>query len=114
MTDEIVQIYQNASDQHRKITREEQAIIYDYENQFIDKQLSLQKYSADERTAIMKAMNGQISDLNETQLRKGTGVVAKWLKEEQKLYDEQVTALKDAHEKGIYSQSEYNKRKWKN
>ena len=109
MTDEIVQIYQNASDQHRKITREEQAIIYDYENQFIDKQLSLQKYSADERTAIVKAMNGQISDLNETQLRKGTGVVAKWLKEEQKLYDEQVTALKDAHEKGIYSQSEYNK-----
>ena len=109
MTDEIVQIYQNASDQHRKITREEQAIISDYENQFIDKQLSLQKYSADERTAIMKAMNGQISDLNETQLRKGTGVVAKWLKEEQKLYDEQVTALKDAHEKGIYSQSEYNK-----
>lgn len=109
MTDEIVQIYQNASDQHRKITREEQAIISDYENQFIDKQLSLQKYSADERTAIVKAMNGQISDLNETQLRKGTGVVAKWLKEEQKLYDEQVTALKDAHEKGIYSQSEYNK-----
>lgn len=109
MTDEIVQIYQNASDQHRKITREEQAIISDYENQFIDKQLSLQKYSADERTAIVKAMNGQISDLNETQLRKGSGVVAKWLKEEQKLYDEQVTALKDAHEKGIYSQSEYNK-----
>ena len=109
MTDEIVQIYQNASDQHRKITREEQAIISDYENQFIDKQLSLQKYSADERTAIVKAMNGQISDLNETQLRKGTGVVAKWLKEEQKLYDEQVTALKDAHEKRIYSQSEYNK-----
>ena len=109
MADEIVRIYQNASDQHRKITREEQAIISDYENQFIDKQLSLQKYSADERTAIMKAMNGQISDLNETQLRKGTGVVAKWLKEEQKLYGEQVTALKDAHEKGIYSQSEYNK-----
>lgn len=109
MTDEIVQIYQNASDQHRKITREEQAIIYDYENQFIDKQLSLQKYSADERTAIMKAMNGQISDLNETQLRKGSGVVAKWLENEKKLYNEQVTALKDAHEKGIYSQSEYNK-----
>ena len=109
MTDEIVQIYQNASDQHRKITREEQALIYDYENQFIDKQLSLQKYSADERTAIMKAMNGQISDLNETQLRKGSGVVAKWLENEKKLYNEQVTALKDAHEKGIYSQSEYNK-----
>lgn len=109
MTDEIIQIYQNASDQKRKITREEQALIYDYENQFIDKQLSLQKYSADERTAIMKAMNGQISDLNETQLRKGSGVVAKWLENEKKLYNEQVTALKDAHEKGIYSQSEYNK-----
>lgn len=109
MTDEIIQIYQNASDQKRKITREEQALIYDYENQFIDKQLSLQKYSADERTAIVKAMNGQISDLNETQLRKGSGVVAKWLENEKKLYDEQVTALKDAHAKGIYSQSEYTK-----
>ena len=109
MTDEIIQIYQNASDQKRKITREEQALIYDYENQFIDKQLSLQKYSADERTAIMKAMNGQINDLNETQLRKGSGVVAKWIENEKKLYDEQVTALKDAHAKGIYSQSEYTK-----
>lgn len=109
MTDEIIQIYQNASDQKRKITREEQAIIYDYENQFIDKQLSLQKYSADERTAIMKAMNGQINDLNETQLRKGSGVVAKWIENEKKLYDEQVTALKDAHAKGIYSQAEYTK-----
>lgn len=109
MTDEIIQIYQNASDQKRKITREEQALIYDYENQFIDKQLSLQKYSADERTAIMKAMNGQISDLNETQLRKGSGVVAKWIENEKKLYDEQVTALKDAHAKGIYSQTEYTK-----
>ena len=109
MTDEIIQIYQNASDQKRKITREEQALIYDYENQFIDKQLSLQKYSADERTAIMKAMNGQINDLNETQLRKGSGVVAKWIENEKKLYDEQVTALKDAHAKGIYSQAEYTK-----
>lgn len=108
MTDEIIQIYQNAADQHRNITREEQAVIYDYENQFINEQLKLQKYSADERTAIMKAMNGQINDLNETQLRKGTGVVAKWLQEEQKLYNDQVKALKDAHEKGIYNQSEYN------
>lgn len=109
MTDEIIQIYQNAADQHRNITREEQAIIYDYENQFINEQLKLQKYSADERTAIMKAMNGQINDLNETQLRKGTGVVAKWLQEEQRLYNDQVKALKDAHEKGIYNQSEYNR-----
>ena len=109
MADEIVQIYQNASDQHRKITREEQALIYDYENQFIDKQLSLQKYSADERTAIVKAMNGQISDLNETQLRKGSGVVKKWIEDEKKFYNEQVTALKDAHAKGIYSQTEYTK-----
>ena len=71
--------------QKRKITREEQALIYDYENQFINKQLEMQKFSADERTAIIKAMNGQINDLNETQLRKGSGVVAKWLKDEIKL-----------------------------
>lgn len=110
MTDEIIKIYQNASDQHRKITREEQAVIYDYENQFISKQLELQKYSADQRTAITKAMNGQINDLNETQLSVGVGVVEKWIKDENKLYKEQVETLKDAHAKGIYSQTEYNQK----
>ena len=110
MTDEILQIYQNASDQHRNITREEQAVIYDYENQFISKQLELQKYSADQRTAITKAMNGQINDLNETQLSVGVGVVEKWIKDENKLYKEQVETLKDAHAKGIYSQTEYNQK----
>ena len=110
MTDEIIQIYQNASDKKRKITREEQAIIDDYENQFISKQLEMQKYSADERTAILKAMNGQINDLNETQLRKGTGVVAKWLKDEIKLYEGQTKALKEEYDKRTINKAEYNQK----
>ena len=110
MTDEIIQIYQNASDKKRKITREEQAIIDDYENQFISKQLEMQKYSADERTAILKAMNGQINDLNETQLRKGTGVVAKWLKDEIKLYEDQTKALKEEYDKETLNKAEYNQK----
>ena len=110
MTDEIIQIYQNASDKKRKITREEQALIYDYENQFINKQLEIQKFSADERTAIIKAMNGQINDLNETQLRKGSGVVAKWLKDEIKLYEEQTKALKEEYDKGTLNKAEYNQK----
>lgn len=110
MTDEIIQIYQNASDKKRKITREEQALIYDYENQFINKQLEMQKFSADERTAIIKAMNGQINDLNETQLRKGSGVVAKWLKDEIKLYEDQTKALKEEYDKGTINKAEYNQK----
>ena len=110
MTDEIIQIYQNASDKKRKITREEQALIYDYENQFINKQLEIQKFSADERTAIIKAMNGQINDLNETQLRKGSGVVAKWLKDEIKLYEDQTKALKEEYDKGTLNKAEYNQK----
>lgn len=110
MTDEIIQIYQNASDKKRKITREEQALIDDYENQFISKQLEMQKFSADERTAIIKAMNGQINDLNETQLRKGSGVVAKWLKDEIKLYEDQTKALKEEYDKGTLNKAEYNQK----
>lgn len=110
MTDEIIQIYQNASDKKRKITREEQALIYDYENQFINKQLEMQKFSADERTAIIKAMNGQINDLNETQLRKASGVVAKWLKDEIKLYEDQTKALKEEYDKGTINKAEYNQK----
>ena len=110
MTDEIIQIYQDASDKKRKITREEQALIYDYENQFINKQLEMQKFSADERTAIIKAMNGQINDLNETQLRKGSGVVAKWLKDEIKLYEDQTKALKEEYDKKTINKVEYNQK----
>ena len=110
MTDEIIQIYQNASDKKRKITREEQALIDDYENQFISKQLEMQKFSADERTAIIKAMNGQINDLNETQLRKGSGVVAKWLKDEIKLYEDQTKALKEEYDKETLNKAEYNQK----
>jgi len=110
MTDEIIQIYRDASDKKRKITREEQALIYDYENQFINKQLEMQKFSADERTAIIKAMNGQINDLNETQLRKGSGVVAKWLKDEIKLYEDQTKALKEEYDKKTINKAEYNQK----
>ena len=110
MTDEIIQIYKDASDKKRKITREEQALIYDYENQFINKQLEMQKFSADERTAIIKAMNGQINDLNETQLRKGSGVVAKWLKDEIKLYEDQTKALKEEYDKKTINKAEYNQK----
>ncbi|MFS9267785.1 phage tail tape measure protein [Streptococcus parasanguinis] len=110
MTDEIIKIYQDASDKKRKITREEQALIYDYENQFINKQLEMQKFSADERTAIIKAMNGQINDLNETQLRKGSGVVAKWLKDEIKLYEDQTKALKEEYDKKTINKAEYNQK----
>ena len=110
MTDEIIQIYQDASDKKRKITREEQALIDDYENQFINKQLEVQKFSADERTAIIKAMNGQINDLNETQLRKGSGVVAKWLKDEIKLYEDQTKALKEEYDKKTINKAEYNQK----
>ncbi|MFC2797048.1 MAG: phage tail tape measure protein, partial [Streptococcus sp.] len=110
MTDEIIQIYQDASDKKRKITREEQALIYDYENQFINKQLEMQKFSADERTAIIKAMNGQINDLNETQLRKGSGVVAKWLKDEIKLYEDQTKALKEEYDKKTINKAEYKQK----
>ncbi len=110
MTDEIIQIYQDASDKKRKITREEQALIDDYENQFINKQLEMQKFSADERTAIIKAMNGQINDLNETQLRKGSGVVAKWLKDEIKLYEDQTKALKEEYDKKTINKAEYNQK----
>lgn len=110
MTDEIIQIYQDASNKKRKITREEQALIYDYENQFINKQLEMQKFSADERTAIIKAMNGQINDLNETQLRKGSGVVAKWLKDEIKLYEDQTKALKEEYDKKTINKAEYNQK----
>ncbi|MFQ9597563.1 MAG: hypothetical protein ACLRZG_06940 [Streptococcus sp.] len=61
--------------------------------------------------AIIKAMNGQINDLNETQLRKGSGVVAKWLERmRSNLTEDQTKALREEYDKGTINKAEYNQK----
>lgn len=97
MTEEVGRIYQNAKEQHRDLTREESAIVLNAQNQMISEQLDLLNISKDKKTAIMKAMNGEVKSLNEQQRQEALDVVWNWIQEENKLYDKRKKAIEDAY-----------------
>lgn len=97
MSDEVINIYKNASDQHRKLTSEEKTIVSQNQNELINTQLSLMKYSSKERIAITKAMNGEIDQLNNKQLQSALATTEKWIKSENKSYKTQKQALKEMY-----------------
>lgn len=97
MSDEVVNIYKNASEQKRATTAEENQIIAQNQKELINTQLSLMNFSKKERIAITKAMNGEINQLNNKQLQSALATTEKWIKSENKSYKTQKQALKDMY-----------------
>ncbi|PRT63914.1 phage tail tape measure protein [Streptococcus anginosus] len=98
MSDEVINIYKNASEQHRQLTEEEKAIVLANQNELIKTQLSLMKYSSNEKIAITKAMNGQLDELNNSQIAKAKKVVEGWIKDENKAYKERKSNLQKIYD----------------
>ena len=98
LTGQITDIYQRAADQHRDITKEEQRIVTANQNELINIQLKNMKYSGEERVAITKAINGEISGLNREQAQRSLTEILKWMGEEKKAYDDRKKLLKDTLE----------------
>lgn len=96
LTGQITDIYQRAADQHRDITKEEQRIVTANQNELINIQLKNMKYSGEERVAITKAINGEISGLNREQAQRSLTEILKWMGEEKKAYDDRKRILKEA------------------
>ena len=94
MSDEVIQIYQNAANNHRKLSEEEKAIVLSNQNELINTQLELMEYSGEERINMIKAFNGQADELNTEQLKKATELTEKWAKDEQASYKERLDGYK--------------------
>lgn len=94
MSDEVIQIYQNAANNHRKLSEEEKAIVLSNQNELINTQLQLMEYSGEERINMIKAFNGQADELNTEQLKKATELTEKWAKDEQASYKERLDGYK--------------------
>lgn len=107
MSDEVVNIYKNANDQRRQLSEEEKQIVLSAQNALIKEQLEQLKYSGKEKEAIVKAMNGEVDDLNSKQLEKALATTKKWIEAENKEYSTRKKALKDWLEDGKISQSDY-------
>lgn len=97
MSDEVISIYQNASQQHRDLTAEEKAIVLQNQNELIDTQLSLMKFSAKERKAITKALNGDLQGLNNSQLSEALKTTQKWIEDENKTYKKRKDNLQEMY-----------------
>ncbi|HEO1989919.1 TPA: phage tail tape measure protein [Streptococcus agalactiae] len=98
MSDEVINIYQNASNEHRRLTEEEKAVVLANQNELINVQLSKLNYSAKEKKAIVKAMNGDLNSLNSQQLTKALEVTEKWIKAENKSYNKLKSGLKKVYD----------------
>ena len=113
MSDEVIRIYQNAANNHRKLSEEEKAIVLSNQNELINTQLQLMEYSGEERINMIKAFNGQADELNTEQLKKATELTEKWAKDEQASYKERLDGyqtlmdqIKGEDEKSVKARTE--------
>lgn len=110
MSDEVIQIYQNAANNHRDITETERSVVRSAQNAMIEEKLSLLGYEKDESVAIRKAMNGEVDELNIEQAKKGLETVKKWIEEENNSYEQAKDNYKKLYESKALTQGEYNQK----
>ncbi|TWT12079.1 hypothetical protein [Streptococcus sp. sy004] len=109
MSDDVINVYKNANSQRRSLSEEEKAIVLSAQQALIQEQLSQLKYSGKEKEAITKAMNGQLDDLNQTQLTKALATTKQWLEAENKEYNKRKSSLERLFTEGKISQATYNR-----
>lgn len=99
VSDEILSIYQRHSNDRTKLSAAEKETVKGYQTELINKQLELMNYSKSERVAIQKALNGELYELNKTQLDSSWMQTYNWMKDEKKAYKEHKAELKNLLEK---------------
>ncbi|HEL2312805.1 TPA: phage tail tape measure protein [Streptococcus suis] len=99
LSDEVLAIYQRHKENHTQLTEEEKQLVLEKQTELINKQLELMEFSSEERLAIQKAMNGQLDDLNKTQIQQAVNTVKKWRDDEKAAYEERRANLIDIRNK---------------
>ncbi|MBO4124414.1 phage tail tape measure protein [Streptococcus suis] len=99
LSDEVLAIYQRHKENHTQLTEEEKQLVLEKQTELINKQLELMEFSSEERLAIQKAMNGQLDDLNKTQIQQAVNTTKKWMDDEKAAYEERRANLIDIRNK---------------
>lgn len=110
MMDQINEIYQRHNGDASKFSQEEKEIILNNQNEMIKAKLSMMDLSAEQQTAALQALNGDIRSLNETQLKHTRDVLKQALDEEKQLYETSKSELKELLNGKAIDQETYNKR----
>ena len=110
MMNQINEIYQRHNGDASKFSQEEKEIILNNQNEMIKAKLSMMDLSAEQQTAALQALNGDIRSLNETQLKHTRDVLKQALDEEKQLYETSKSELKELLNGKAIDQETYNKR----
>lgn len=110
MMNQINEIYQRHNGDARKFSQEEKEIILNNQNEMIKAKLSMMDLSAEQQTAALQALNGDIRSLNETQLKHTRDVLKQALDEEKQLYETSKSELKELLNGKAIDKETYNKR----
>ncbi|HEM3890178.1 TPA: phage tail tape measure protein [Streptococcus suis] len=95
VSDEILEIYKKHAEDHTQLSAKEKELVLQYQTDLINEQLELMNYSNEERIAIQKAMNGELVELNKTQLDNVFKQTMQWMADENKAYKERRNNLKE-------------------
>jgi TP901 family phage tail tape measure protein len=110
MMNQINEIYQRHNGDASKFSQEEKEIILNNQNEMIKAKLSMMDLSAEQQTAALQALNGDIRSLNETQLKHTRDVLKQALDEEKQLYETSKSELKELLNGKAIDKETYNKR----
>lgn len=110
MMNQINEIYQRHNGDASKFSQEEKEIILNNQNEMIKAKLSMMDLSAEQEAAARKALNGEISTLNETQLKHTKDVLKKALDDEKQLFKNSKSEWKELLDKKAIDQETYNKK----
>ncbi|CAM2758921.1 phage tail protein [Streptococcus acidominimus] len=86
MTTEVVDIYNRHNGDMSRLTGVEKEIVLNNQNQLINKQLELMKFSGKERKALQIALNGEFEQLNGEQRRQAIANMEIMMDQEHKSY----------------------------
>ena len=110
MMKQINEIYQRHNGDASKFSQEEKEIILNNQNEMIKAKLSMMDLSAEQQKSALQALNGEIGNLNETQLKHTRDVLKQALDEEKTLYETSKSELKELLKGKAIDQETYNKK----
>lgn len=110
MANQVSEIYKRHNGDASKFSQEEKEIVLNNQREMIKARIEMMELSGEQQKAALQALNGEISTLNETQLKHTKDVLKKALDEENQLYKTSKDGLKQLLDAKRIDQETYNKK----
>jgi len=110
MANQVSEIYKRHNGDASKFSQEEKDIVLNNQKEMVKARIEMMELSGEQQKAAIQALNGEISTLNETQLKHTKDVLKKALDEENQLYKTSKDELKQLLDGKVIDQETYNKK----